>query len=130
MPAKKFIIKRTEPMRVEEEVFPFTPVKDGPTAMHAVLAILLEHTSDVFHAVVEAISDHYKIDKEEMMDAVLNHPVYKKQKDNFVFIDMGYLPNKDTTPPPPEKPVEETVKPKKKFKIKPITSSTEFKYSP
>jgi len=123
MPAKKFVIKRTEPMRVEEEVFPFTPVKDGPTAMHAVLSILLQHTSDVFHAVVEAVSDHYKIDKEEMMNAVLNHPVYKNQRENPVFIDMGYLPNKDSTPPPPEKPVEESVKPKKKFKIKSLASS-------
>ena len=118
MPPKKFIIKRTEPMRVEEEVFPFTPVKDGPTAMNAVLSILLQHTSEVFHAVVEAVSDHYKIDKEEMMDAVLKHPAYKKQKDNHVFIDMGYLPNNISA----EEPVKEPVKPKK-FKVKSLASS-------
>lgn len=120
MPPKKFVIKRTEPMRVEEEVFPFTPVKDGPTAMHAVLSILLQHTSDVFHAVVEAVSDHYKIDKEEMMDAVLSHPAYKKQKDNVVFIDMGYLPKKDELTEPP---IEEPVKPKK-FKVKRLPATS------
>jgi hypothetical protein len=53
---------------------------------------------------VDAVSEHYKIDKEEMMDVILKNPAYINKETN-VIVDMGHLPEK----------------PKKKFKVvKPV----------
>lgn len=101
---------KTEPVTRVGESEPYRPlaVKDGKTAMHAALSIILNHTAEVFHGVVDAISDHYKISKDEMMDVILSHPAYTSITTNPVINDLGYM-----QPEPEAKP-----KSKKKFVIK------------
>ena len=70
---------------------PDEPVKDSKTAMKAVLGIVFQHTADVFELIVDAVSEHYKIDKAEMMDVILKNPAYINKETN-VIIDMGHLP--------------------------------------
>ena len=79
---------------------PDETVKDPKTAMKAVLSIVFQHTADVFELIVDAVSEHYKIDKTEMMDVILKNPAYINKETN-VILDMGHLPEK----------------PKKKFKV-------------
>ena len=94
----KFEIKR-------EQKVPDEPVKDPKTAMKAVLGIVFQHTADVFELIVDAVSEHYKIDKAEMMDVILKNPAYINKETN-VIVDMGHLPDA----------------PKKKFKVKKLAT--------
>ena len=68
-------------------------VKDPQTAMKAVLEIVFKHTADVFELVVDAISEHYKIDKAEMMDVILKNPAYLT-KATCVEIEVPKAPKK------------------------------------
>jgi len=109
---KKFEIKRTAP--IENDAAPFVPVKDAPTAMNAVLTVVMQHTSDVFQNILTAISEHYKIDREEMLNVIVNHPAYKNIEKHDVIRDMGYLPSPEEEPPVV----------KKKFKVKKPAADT------
>ncbi len=108
--------KKEEATLVSGEEFKAVPVKDGASAMHAVLAMTLKHTADVFHAVLDAVADHYKISKDEMMDVVLAHPAYKGAVLDPVISDLGFLRQADA---PVAAPAADAPKPKaKKFVVK------------
>ena len=114
--AAKPTFKKEETTLVNGEEFKAVPVKDGTSAMHAVLAMTLKHTADVFHAVLDAVADHYKISKDEMMDVVLAHPAYKGVVLDPVISDLGFLRQADA---PVSAPPAEAPKPKaKKFVVK------------
>lgn len=99
------------PMMASGEIYPRHDVKDGKTALAAVLHMTLAHTADVFHAVLDAVSDHYKISKDEMMDVVLQHPSYTGVVLSPVLTDLGYFASPGGETKPPQKP-------KKKFVVK------------
>ena len=90
--------KKEEATLVSGEAFKAVPVKDGASAIHAVLAMTLKHTADVFHAVLDAVADHYKISKDEMMDVVLAHPAYTGVVLDPVISDLGFLRPADEVP--------------------------------
>jgi hypothetical protein len=85
------------------------PVKDPRTALQAVLSMTLAHTAEVFEAFTTAISEHYGIDRDEMMGVIQEHPAWTGIQLHPVLKDLGYLPAE----PPAPKPK------KKKFIIKP-----------
>ena len=101
-------------------------VKDGRGALQAVLNITLNHTAEVLIAMVTAISDHYKIPKEEMMDVVQAHPAYKSIILNPVLNDLGYChPTEATAAAPAELEGKPEPKPKKKFIVRRMTPPNE-----
>lgn len=91
-------------------------VKDGKAALSAVLHMTLAHTADVFHGILDAVSDHYKISKDEMMDVVMNHPAYKGVTLSPVLNDLGYFPETPAVKPPESDPEPKSTK--KKFVVK------------
>jgi hypothetical protein len=110
MASKKFQFKKTEEqpaVLASGETYQPHEVKDGKAALAVVLHLTLAHTADVFHGIVNAISEHYKIPKDEMMDVVMAHPAYTGVIQNPVLTDLGYFASA------PEAP-----KPKKKFVVK------------
>lgn len=106
---KKFQFVKKEAFMNGEPYVP-TPVKDKKDAMNAVLSVVLNHTADVFRGVIDAISEHYKIDKDEMMDIVTSHPAYTSIVLNPVLNDLGYLSKEEAVPPPEPKPKKSTTK--------------------
>ena len=130
-PKKKFQFVK-KPATVNGEPYVPTPVKDKKDAMNALLCVVLNHTAEVFHGIVDAISDHYKIDKDEMMDIVTGHPAYTSIVLSPVLNDLGYLskPEESVAPKPkksttkkvvskaPEPAPAPAAEPKKKFVIK------------
>jgi hypothetical protein len=87
------------------------PVKDGKAAMSACLHMILKHTADMFVGIVEIVAEKYKIDPNEMMHVITEHPRYKEMHVDPVMLDLGYIV--DTTaaaaipaakPPAAEKP--------------------------
>ncbi len=118
MATKKFQFKKTEEqptVLASGEAYQPHEVKDGKTAMAAALHLTLAHTAEVFHGIVDAISEHYKIPKDEMMDVVMAHPAYTGITVSPVLTDLGYF----APAPAPEAP-----KPKKKFVVKKAVAST------
>ena len=113
----KFAFKRETATLASGEEFKPAPVADGKTAMHALLSLTLKHTADVLHGVLDAVSEHYKIPKDEIMDVVLQHPAYKEITLDPVLSDLGFLrtaePVAEAAAPPQEKPKA----PKKKFTV-------------
>jgi len=114
MSAKKFQFKKAEAegtVLASGEAYAPHDVKDGKTALAAVLHLTLNHTADVFHGIVDAISEHYKIPKDEMMDVVMAHPAYTAITLSPMLADLGYFaqPKAESKPEP---------KPKKKFVVK------------
>lgn len=101
------------------ESAPYRPieVKDGKTAMHAVMSIFINHSAEVFHGVVDAISDHYKIPKDEMMDVILSHPAYTDIMVNPILNDLFYLRPEAAAAQAPAAVTAEP-KPKKKYVVK------------
>ena len=67
------------------------PVSNQSDAMIATLQIVLSHTADVFQGVVDAVAEHYKLDKEEMMAVIRKHPKFMGVIQNPVLQDLGYL---------------------------------------
>lgn len=110
---------KSEPVTCIGETEPYKPieVKDGKTAMHAVMSIFMNHTAEVFHGVVDAISDHYKISKDEMMDVILSHPAYTQIAVNPILNDLHYLR------PEAKGPVAPQPKPKRKYVVKAAVAS-------
>ncbi len=110
---------KSEPVTCVGETEPYRPieVKDGKTAMHAVMSIFMNHSAEVFHGVVDAISDHYKIPKDEMMDVILSHPAYTQIGVNPILNDLYYLRPEAVKPESEEKP-EPAPKPKKRYVVK------------
>jgi hypothetical protein len=92
------------------------PVTNPTEGTIAALHILLNHTADVFHAIVGAVSEHYKLDKDEMMTVILKHPKYTGVSVNPVLQDMGYLYKEIA--PAARLPAEVIDAPKTKFKIR------------
>jgi hypothetical protein len=102
---------KSEPVTCVGETEPYKPieVKDGKTAMHAVMSIFMNHSAEVFNGIVDAISDHYKISKDEMMDVILSHPAYTQIAVNPILNDLFYLRPEAVKPEP---------KPKKRYVVK------------
>lgn len=120
MASKKFQFKTPAEPTVVASGETYTPheVKDGKTALAAVLHMTLAHTADVFHGILDAVSDHYKISKDEMMDVVLNHPSYKAITMSPALNDLGYFqPAVDASSAPPKQ--------KKKFIVKKTPATAE-----
>jgi hypothetical protein len=71
----------------------YNPVKvtDGASALSALLAITMNHTAEVFHSVLDGISEHYKIDKAEMMEVIMAHPSYKNIQTPTIINDLCYF---------------------------------------
>jgi hypothetical protein len=113
----KFIFKAKKVDASGEPIKQIAPIKGPSTAMSAVLNIIANHTAEVFHAVVDAISEKYKIDKDEMMGVIINHPAYTAITTNPVLNDIETL----TEEPVPE-PVTVPVSPKFKIKKKAVTT--------
>lgn len=110
--AKSIQIQHSDaPIMASGEMYQRHEVKDGKTALATVLHMTLAHTADVFHAVLDAVSDHYKISKDEMMDVVLQHPSYTGVVLSPVIVDLGYFA-------PPGAEMKSPQKPKKKFVVK------------
>jgi len=117
-------------------------IKGPKDAMLATLDIVLAHTADVFHAVVEAISEKYGLDKEEMFEAIRTHPAYCSIEMHPSVRDLDYQLAEEAPAAAAPQPVDELermmqnvsvsapqfnagVAPvqKKKFKIKRAVSS-------
>jgi hypothetical protein len=108
------------------------PVSGATEGTIAALHIVLKHTADVFHGVVDAIAEHYGLNKDEMMDVIAKHPKYTGIVQNPVLEDLGYLhtnassvkrvyKNKKKTTPVTE---AEPVPVENKFKLKKKPSAT------
>jgi hypothetical protein len=81
------------------------PVKDGRAAMRACLHMILKHTADMFVGIVEIVAEKYKIDPDEMMHVITEHPRYKEMHVDPVMHDLGYIVNAAAAPAAaPEKP--------------------------
>ena len=116
---KKFAFKAKPTTLVSGATYEPVEVKDGKAAVHALLAMTLAHTAEVFHGILDAVADQYKIDKEQMMDVVLAHPAYTSIRTSEILNSLGYFDRPATTPPAPEAPVAApAAAPKKKFKVK------------
>ena len=81
-------------MTATGESYETPPVKDGKDAMRAVVHMMLKHTADMLITMVDIIADEYKLDREDMMKTVLDHPKYKDMYVNPVIYDLGYLPSR------------------------------------
>lgn len=66
--------------------------------LKATLDVLFKHTADVFMSIVDVISEKYKIDKQEMLDVIKNHPKYTGMELNPV------LKSLEPPPKPSKKP--------------------------
>lgn len=109
----KFTFKSETTTLASGEEFKPAPVTDGKAAMSALLSITLKHTADVLHGVLDAVSEHYKIPKDEIMDVVLQHPAYKEITLDPVLSDLGFLRTAEPVAEPQANP-----KPvKKKFTV-------------
>jgi len=97
----KFALKKP----VDELV---TEPKDSSAAMKEVLSLVFQHTAEVFELIVGAVSEHYKIDKAEMMDVILKNPAYINKPSSVIVEVAGEQ----------SKPI------KKKFSIKKLPPST------
>lgn len=107
--------KRETATLVSGEEFKPASVTDGKTAIHALLAITLKHTADVLHGVLDAVSEHYKIPKDEIMDVVLQHPAYKGIVLDPIISDLGFLRTEEQAPKP--EPPKANPPTKKKFTV-------------
>ena len=121
---KKFVFK-AKPAMMNGEPYVATPVNDKKDALKAVLSIVMAHTADVFHGIVDAISDHYKIDKDEMMDVIMSHPAYNSIICSPVLNDLGYLSKPDEPAPAPVPKKSTTKKVGSKPQVEPVPTSTE-----
>ncbi len=90
------------------------PVKDGSSAMRACLHMILKHTADMFVGIVEIVAEKYKIDPDEMMQVITEHPRYKEMHVDPVMHDLGYIVGGDAPAEPEAKPPVRRV-----MKIKP-----------
>ena len=77
------------------------PIKGPTDALNATLHIILAHTAEVFNATVSAISETYKLDKEEMFEAIRTHPAYTSIQVHPAVKDLGYLLEKTEEAPAP-----------------------------
>jgi hypothetical protein len=91
MATKKFVFKSKPTDAVGNPMKQIAAVKGPNTAMSAVINILTNHVAEVFHAIVDGISEKYAIDKEEMMAVILNHPAYVEITGNPVINDIETL---------------------------------------
>jgi len=112
---KKFVFKTKAALPNGTPVPVVATPKTAEDATKAALAIVLNHTAETFHGIVNAISEHYKLDKDEMMRVVVNHPSFKEGVVDPVLNDLGFLGLNTPAPEAPDAP--QAVKPKK-FVIK------------
>jgi len=79
--------------QVETDGVIYNPVKvtDGASALSALLAITMNHTAEVFHGVLDGITEHYNIDKAEMMEVIKAHPSYKNIQTPAIINDLCYF---------------------------------------
>lgn len=75
-------------------------VSSSTSALNATLHIILAHTADVFNATVNAISETYGIDSEEMFEAIRTHPDYMSIQVHPAVKDLGYILEKTPEPAP------------------------------
>ena len=75
-------------------------VSSPTSALEATLHIILAHTADVFNATVNAISETYGIDSEEMFEAIRTHPDYMSIQVHPAVKDLGYIQEKRVAPEP------------------------------
>ncbi len=73
-------------------------VSSPTSALEATLHIILAHTADVFNATVNAISETYGIDSEEMFEAIRTHPDYMSIQVHPAVKDLGYIEEKRVAP--------------------------------
>jgi hypothetical protein len=97
----KFLLKK--PLVTHDEP------RDSSAAMKEVLSLVFQHTAEVFELIVGAVSEHYKIDKAEMMDVILKNPAYINKPSSVIVEVAG----------DESKPI------KKKFSIKKLPSHPE-----
>jgi len=83
IPGAEGVIKNERPYKKRA-------IKGPKDAILATLDIVLAHTADVFHAVVDAISEKYGLDKEEMFEAIRTHPSYSSIEMHPSVRDLGY----------------------------------------
>lgn len=74
------------------ELYAPAPVKDGNTAMRAVVHMMLKHTADMLVTMVDIVAEEHGLNKDEMMETIIQHPKYKDMYVNPVIYDLGYLP--------------------------------------
>jgi len=51
----------------------------------------MNHTAEVFHGVLDGITEHYNIDKAEMMEVIKAHPSYKNIQTPTIINDLCYF---------------------------------------
>ncbi len=73
------------------ETYTPVPITDGKTAMRACLHMILKHTADMFEGLVDVVAEKYKLDKEEMMNVIIDHPRFKEMSVDPVMLDLGYI---------------------------------------
>ncbi len=114
------------------------PIGDSKDAFRAALAMILKHTADMFVVILEAVSDKYGHDVNEMMQVVIDHPKYKEFQLHPVLYDMGYLERpaaaaaataaaateQNSEPVHPDPAPAAPVAPKRKFRIKKVATAT------
>ena len=111
MSSSKFAFKAKKTTANGEPAAFVKPAAEPKDAMKAVAAIVLNHTAEVFYAVVEAIADKYGLDKEAMTAAISEHPKFKEITLHPVLNDMGFLTKA-------EEEASVSAVPKKKFVFK------------
>jgi hypothetical protein len=90
MAAPKFT-GSTESTQTTAGEYVHVPVTDSRTAVRAATHMLLKHTADVFTTIVNALADHYKLDKDEMMEVITSDKRYTEMMVNPMIHDLGYL---------------------------------------
>lgn len=84
------------------------PVKTPIDAYKATMLMLMKHVADVHEAVLQIVSEKYKIKLDDMMDAVIQHPKWKAVLEQPVIYDLTeeiHSTAVEITAPPAEKKV-------------------------
>lgn len=105
--SKKFQFKPKAVVKEGVEIVT-TPITNAHTGMEAVMNIVLAHTADVFRAVVDAVAEHYSLDKEEMMEVITRHPKFVEVTTHPVLSDAGAFSKVPVTKEPIDELTEAT----------------------
>jgi len=79
----------------------YIPIKiEKPSdAMIVLHHTILRHTADMFKAMTSAIAERYKIDEDDILNTIVEHPNFKNFVEHPILTDLGdYFEDSEPTP--------------------------------
>jgi hypothetical protein len=86
----------------------YIPIKiEKPSdAMIVLHHTILRHTADMFKAMTSAIAERYKIDEDDILNTIVEHPNFKNFVEHPILTDLGdYFQDSEPTEPTPTRKV-------------------------